>query len=152
MEESAVICAWLDQVDGTPRLDAAAGEAWEARRLEALARSMMDGLSVWLRETLRPKNEQSPTTLGHEAERGRRMADAWEQEIGHPLMRGPFNMLQITLACCLGLEARIPDLDWRAGRPKLCEWYDRIASRPSFAATAPPAASSSRTATGKRHA
>ena len=53
-------------------------------------------------------------------------------------MRGSLNMLQITLACCLGLEARNPDLDWRTGRPKLCEWFDRIAARPSFAATAPP--------------
>jgi glutathione S-transferase len=138
MEESAVICHWLDQADGKPRLGTPEGEAWEARRLEALARSMMDGLSVWLRETLRPKNEQSPTTLRHEAERGRRMADAWEKEIAHPLMGGGLNMLQITLACCLGIEARNPDLDWRTGHPKLSAWYDRVAARPSFAATAPP--------------
>ena len=139
MEESAVICAWLDHLDGKPAFDLPAGaEAWEARRLEALARSMMDGLSVWLRETLRPKNEQSPTTLRHEAERARRMADAWEAQIGLPLMRGPLNMVQLTLACALGLEARNPDLDWRTGRAQLCAWFDRIATRASLAATAPP--------------
>ena len=33
---------------GNPVFDPPAGDqAWEARRLEALARSMMDGLAVW---------------------------------------------------------------------------------------------------------
>jgi glutathione S-transferase len=38
----------------------------------------------------------------------------------------------------LGLEARNPGFRWRAERPKLSQWYDRIAARPSFTATAPP--------------
>jgi len=66
---------------------------------------------------------------------------AWEREIDHPLMSGVLNLAQITLACALGFEARIPDLHWRPGHPKLCEWFDHVAARPSFAATAPPAAS-----------
>jgi glutathione S-transferase len=49
-------------------------------------------------------------------------------------------MLHITLASALGMEARNPDLDWRRGHSKLCEWYARIAARPSFAATTPPGA------------
>ena len=139
MEESAVICAWLDRLDGKPAYGLPEGDAgWEARRLEALARSMMDGLAVWSRELARPPNERSPTTLKHEAQRSERMTDLWEAEIGRPWMRGAFNMAQITLACALGLEARIPDFRWRAGHPKLTEWFDRIAARPSFASTAPP--------------
>jgi glutathione S-transferase len=67
------------------------------------------------------------------------MADSWETEIDHPLMRGALNLGQITLACALGLEARNPDLLWRPGHPKLCAWFDRFAARPSFAATLPPA-------------
>jgi glutathione S-transferase len=66
------------------------------------------------------------------------MTDLWEREIGHALMRGPLNMVQITLACALGLEARNPGLRWREGHPKLTAWFDQIAVRPSFAATAPP--------------
>jgi glutathione S-transferase len=140
LEESAVICAYLDHLDGSPAFDLPTGDpAWEARRLEALARSMMDGLSVWVREILRPQNERSPTVIQHEARRSERMADLWEMEIGHPLMRGALNMVQITLACALGLEARNPDLRWRSGHPKLCAWFDRVAARPSLAATAPPA-------------
>jgi glutathione S-transferase len=55
-------------------------------------------------------------------------------------MRGGLNMAQLTLACALGLEARMPDLDWRSGHPKLREWYRPLAARPSFAATCPPGA------------
>jgi len=141
MEESTVICAWLDRADGKPKFDLPAGDAaWEARRLEALARSLMDGLAVWSREIARPENERSPTTVRHETDRSRRMIDLWETQTGHPLLGGPFNMTQLTLACALGLEARMPDFRWRPGHPGLVEWFGRIAARPSFAATPPPGA------------
>ena len=140
LEESAVICAWLDHCHGDPVFDLPPGDmAWEARRLEALARSMMDGLSVWVREILRPEDERSPGVIRHEADRASRMADLWDVEIDHPWMRGALNLAQITLGCALGLEARNPDISWRPGRTKLSDWFDRIAARPSFAATAPPA-------------
>ena len=138
LEESALICAYLDRVDGRPMFGPPGGEAWEEGRLEALARSMLDGVCVWVRELLRPQHERSPTVIEHEAERARRMADVWEREIDHPLMRGPLNMPQITLACTLGLEVRNPDFDWRARCPNLRAWFDRVAARPSFALTAPP--------------
>jgi glutathione S-transferase len=140
LEESAVICAWLDHCHGDPVFDLPPGDmAWEARRLEALARSMMDGLSVWVREILRPEDERSPGVIRHEADRASRMADLWDVEIDHPWMRGALNLAQITLGCALGLEARNRDINWRPGRTKLSDWFDRIAARPSFAATAPPA-------------
>jgi glutathione S-transferase len=140
MEESALICAYFDHLDGNPAFDLPAGDrGWEARRLEASARSMLDGIAVWGREIVRPKFEQSPTVLQHEASRGQRMANLWEAEIGHPHMGAALNMAQITLACALGLEARNPDFLWRPGHPKLSDWYARIAARPSFAATVPPA-------------
>lgn len=139
MEESAFICDYLDQLDGKPLFKLPDGDkGWEARRLEALARSMLDGIAVWGREMARPENERSPTTVRHEAERSRRMADMWEKEMAHPWMRGALNMAQITLSCALGFEARFPDLRWRPGHPKLVEWFDRFASRTSFASTVPP--------------
>jgi glutathione S-transferase len=140
LEESAVICAYLDRLDGKPAFNLPGGEeAWESRRLEAAARSLLDGLSVWGREIGRPNSERSPAIIQHETARAGRMADFWEREIDHPLMRGALNLGQLTLACALGLEARNPDLHWRPSHPKLCAWFDRIAARPSFAATRPPA-------------
>jgi glutathione S-transferase len=141
MEESALICAYLDRLDGKPAFELPVdGLAWEARRLEALARSLMDGLAVWGREIARPGNERSPGVIEHEKERARRMAALWEHEIEHRLMGGALNMIQITLACALGLDARNPGFLWRPGHPKLSKWFDRIAARPSFTATAPPSA------------
>ena len=138
MEESALICAYLDHLDGRPMFETPAGEQrWETLQLEARARSMIDGLAVWMREVRRPANERSPTVIRHEADRSARMADFWEHEIDHPWMRGPLNMAQITLACALGLEERCADFRWRAGRPKLLAWFDAFAARPSFARTAP---------------
>lgn len=139
LEESALICAYLDRLDGKPAYGLPDGErGWEVRRLAALAMSMLDGLSVWGREVMRPKNEQSPTVIAHETERSRRMIDLWESEIADPWMQGGGpNLEQITLACALGLEARNPDFRWRPGHPRLLDWFERIAARPSFVATAP---------------
>lgn len=135
IEESALICAYLDQIDGKPMFDP---PTLEAQRLEALARSMMDGLSVWLREGYRPANERSPTVIEHEKARAQRMVDLWEREIEGAFLRGRLNMVQLTLACALGIDARNPDFKWRTGRNRLAAWYDAIAARPSFVATAPP--------------
>lgn len=61
MEDSALICAYLDHVDGEPAFASPAGdEAWQLWRLEALARSLVDGLTVWGRELRhRPERERS---------------------------------------------------------------------------------------------
>src|SRR5262249_7656116 len=126
---------YLDSLDGKPILQK---ENPEARRIEAIARSFLDGLAVWLREIVRPQNEQSPTTVAHEKARMQRLAGFWEKEVAHPLLAGPLNMAQLTLACALGMAARSAELDWRTGHPKLGAWYDRFAARPSFVATAPP--------------
>ena len=141
MEESALICDYLDRVDGRPAFELPSGAAGlEARRLEALARSLVDGLSVWNRELARPADERSPGVIRHETERARRMVELWEHEIGREHMRGALNMAQMTLGAALGLELRNPDFRWRPGHPKLAAWYDALAGRASFAATAPPRA------------
>ncbi len=79
-----------------------------------------------------------PSILEHEAQRSVRMADLWELQIDHPLMRRPLNLAQITLASALGMEALNPDFSWRPGHPKLSAWFEAIAAHPSLVATAPP--------------
>ena len=103
MEESALICAHLDQLEGAPAFAFLEGDqAWEMCRLEALARSMLDGLTVWGSELRhRPEEERSPTIIEHERQRSVRVADLWEREIENPLMHGRLNMAQITMACAL---------------------------------------------------
>src|SRR4030095_6086408 len=102
MEDSQLICAYLDGLDGKPRLhrppsaqDGAYG------RLEASARSLCDGISVWVREMHRPESERSPTVLAHEVTRSRRMADHFEARVSDPLMQGPPGMAHLILAVAL---------------------------------------------------
>ncbi len=137
-EDSTVICYYLDRLKGAPTLHLPDDERLEGRRLEAMARSMLDGLSVWNREMARPENERSPGVIKHEKDRALRMADAWEKEVERPQLKGALNILQITLGCTLGLEARNAAFLWREGRPRLAAWYAPIAARPSFVATRPP--------------
>lgn len=141
LEESALICAYLDHLDGVPRFDPppSGEERWQALRLEALARSLIDGLAVWIRELRRPTNERSPTILQHEADRATRMAELWEREILHPWMQGGINLAQMTLASALAIEARCPQFKWREQHPNLVAWYARIAARPCMRSTEPPA-------------
>jgi glutathione S-transferase len=83
LEESSVICHYLDHLDGKPEFDLPTDEGvWEALRLGALATSLMDGLSVWLRETRRLQNEQSPEIIRHETDRAKRLIDLWETDSG----------------------------------------------------------------------
>jgi len=139
MEESALIWDYLDQFEGKPALGMPEGtQPWEARRLEGLARTLLDGVAVWGRELVRPENERSPTVILHETHRSERLTNVWETEIDRPLMHGALNRVQATLACALGFEARIPGFRWRVGHPGLSAWFERMAARPSFAATAPP--------------
>ena len=90
MEDSQLICAYLDSLDGKPRFHDPLGEPdWAYLRLEFMARSMCDGISVWTREMNRPVSERSPTVLAHEVARSQRMADVFEhRHIADPLMQG----------------------------------------------------------------
>ena len=140
MEDSRDICAYLDGLDGQPRLHPASDADWSHRRLETSARSMLDGIAVWAREMARPESERSPATLAHEAARTKRMADLFETEVARPIMQAEPNMAQLVLGVALE-TARIRKLgDLTDGRPKLAAWLPRISKVPSMQATAPPPA------------
>ena len=136
MEDSQLICAYLDGLDGKPRFHPSPDPDCSHRRLEARARSMCDGIAVWAREMGRPEQERSPTTLVHEVARSQRMADYFEAEVTHPLMQGAPNMAQLVLAIAIDF-ARTRGLgDLTAGRPKLAAWHARTSALPSIRATA----------------
>lgn len=139
LEDSVLVCTYLDELDGSPRFGRPEGEArWDVWRREAVARSLLDGLSVWVRELRRAEGEYAPGVIELERNRARRMADALERDIGDPAWQGPFNMAQILLITTLQMERRIADFDWREGHPGLVAWEAAVGQRPSVAATVPP--------------
>ena len=138
MEDSQVICAYLDHLDGKPHLHPATDPDWSHRRLEASARSMLDSIAVWAREMSRPDNERSPTTLAHEAARTQRMADVFEGAVAHPVLQAETNMAQLVLAVALETARARKFGDLTDGRPQLAQWLAPISQRPAMLATAPP--------------
>lgn len=140
MEDSQVICAYLDNRDGKPRFhDTVRDTEWDYRRLEATARGFCEGIAVWIRETHRPENERSPTLLAHEVARADRLADVFEREVKQPLLQEkPCRMAHLIIAVALEV-ARARGLgDLTKARPALAEWLSPISAMPSLRATAPP--------------
>jgi glutathione S-transferase len=139
LEDSGLISSYLDHLEDHPSFALPAGApGLEARRVEALVRSTLDGLAVLGREKWRPVNEQSPKIVLHEIERAKRLLNVWEQQINHPLFHGQLNMVQIVLGCTLGFADLIPEFSWRSNYPKLNSWFEALSARPSFLETKPP--------------
>ena len=139
MEDSQLICAYLDGLDGKPRFHTAARASdWAYLRLEFAARSLCDGIAVWGREMARPENERSPTTLSHEAARAQRVADFFEQRVTDPPLQGSPGMAHLILAIALETARKRGLGDLTAGRPQLRSWMRPIADLPSMRKTAPP--------------
>jgi glutathione S-transferase len=139
MEDSQLICAYLDYLDGKPRLHHKLRESdWSYRRLEASARSMCDGISVWVREMSRPQNERSPSVLAHEVTRSQRMADLFEGYASGPLLRGELGMAHLILAVSLESASKRGPADLTSSRPRLASWMRHMSDLPSLRATALP--------------
>ena len=142
LEESALVSWYLDHLDGSPDLHPPEGMAGlEHRRIEAVARSMLDGVSLWGREYLyRDKAIRSDVIMTHEKGRAERLSDYFESVVDGDVLNGPLNMAQITLACVLhGRPADMPrGYNWMEGRPKLAAWVDRIGRISAVEETVPP--------------
>jgi glutathione S-transferase len=140
MEDSQLICAYLDSLDGKPRFHRASSlRDWADGRLEARARSLCDGIAVWVREMIRPESERSPTVLAHEAARAQRLANLFEGKAGTTLLQESPAMGHLVLAVALEFARDRGFGDLTVGRPQLSAWLARMRELPSLRATASPA-------------
>jgi glutathione S-transferase len=138
-EDTDVIIPYLDGLVTPLRFEAPGGEAyWPFRRLRAMARGMLDGVSVWAREVSRPENEQSSVTIDHETRRARRLAAYFDGIVAQAPLAGPLNTVQLLLFCALDVERRLPALDWRSGHAGLVDWHARMLDVPAVAESVPP--------------
>jgi glutathione S-transferase len=137
MEDSQVICAYLDSLDGKPRFhDPRWQTDWAYQRLEFAARNMCEGICVWVREMARPESERSPTVLAHEAARAQRMADLFEGRVPDLTQSAP-SMAHLILAVALDVAAKRGFGDLTTGRPQLAAWMRSMSERASMQRTAP---------------
>jgi glutathione S-transferase len=139
MEDSQIICAYLDGLDGKPRFHHAAHASdWAYLRLEFAARGMCDGIAVWGREMARPANERSPTTLAHETARAERLADFFESHVADRPMQGSPAMAHLTLVVAVDMARKRGLGDLTAGRQRLADWMRPLSALPSVQRTFPP--------------
>ncbi|MEZ5996267.1 MAG: glutathione S-transferase N-terminal domain-containing protein [Hyphomonadaceae bacterium] len=131
--DSPLICARLDAISGAPRLMPEGEERWGVMRREVIADGVMElGVKIRL-ELVRPESERSPSWLARWRAGVLRGLDVAEAQAGEE-----FDLGAIATACALTwLDFRIPDLGWKAGRPKLAALQARLEQRASFRETAP---------------
>ncbi len=137
IEDSQLICAYLDSLDGKPRFhDTRRQTDWAYQQLEFSARNMCEGICVWVREMARPAGERSATVLAHEVARAHRMADGFEGRVTDPLMQSAPTMAHLILAVALDVAAKRGFGDLTTGRPQLAAWMRAISELPSMQKTA----------------
>jgi glutathione S-transferase len=145
--DSRVIVEYLDTMSPVGKLMPPTGrERIEVRTWEALADGLLDAaVAARLEATWsgRTAEQRSQAWINRQM----RAVDASLKAMGQGLGDKPycagnfFSLADVAVGCALGyLDFRFPQIDWRGGYPNLGKLYDKLATRPSFADSAPPAA------------
>ncbi len=135
--DSPVICEYLNDRGGgkffpADTLFKTATNRWKSLGLQALGDGIADAAVAYVmlgREPVPP-----------DATRARHMAaiEAGLDALERAKLQDPVTIGEIAIACAIGYVVfRLPDLDWKATRPRLAAWYDNFAQRPSMQATMP---------------
>lgn len=136
--DSPVICEYLDAIGTGPALLPASGTGrWTALRLQALGDGVADAAFNIVMEHRRAEALRSSEWLDRWTRAIHGAADALEEA----LAAGPLaaDLGAIAIAAAFGyVDFRLPQIEWRAGRPRLTAAFADLAARPSFVATAPP--------------
>ena len=136
--DSPVICEYLDGIGTGPALLPASGTGrWTALRLQALGDGVADAAFNIVMEHRRAEALRSSEWLDRWTRAIHGAADALEEA----LAAGPLaaDLGAIAIAAAFGyVDFRLPQIEWRAGRPRLTAAFADLAARPSFVATAPP--------------
>lgn len=138
LNDSPVICEYLDRLGTGPRLLPDAGPEWLAvKRIETLGNAALEMGVKWVLEKRRPEGERSQTWMDRWSNRMERCLDALEAA---DLSADQLDMGVITAGCAVTwVGFRHPEFDWQAGRPKLVALQATLEARPSFAGTRPDA-------------
>jgi len=140
--DSRVIVDFLDGMTANSRLIPQDNrERIAVKRWEALADGVLDAGLLVRYESLRPRNEQSPSWTDKQVARVRRGLAQMQVELGgRAWCQGErYTLADIALGSCVGwIGFRRPGgFDWRADFPGLARHYDKLMERPAFADTVP---------------
>ncbi|MCC6856889.1 MAG: glutathione S-transferase N-terminal domain-containing protein [Microbacteriaceae bacterium] len=136
--DSPVVCEYLDTLGEGPRFVPASGPArLHALRLNALGDGLLEaGMNVRV-EGLRPAGTQWDKWIAAQQLKVDNALDALDGGAFVP-SGSAITLGEIAVGCALGwLDFRMPQFDWRSGRPSLAAWYAAFSERPAMQATAP---------------
>lgn len=139
--DSLVIVEFLDSL-ARPFLLPGLGEArWTVQRWHALAQGILDATVARLMETRRPAEKQLPEVIAkQEAKIAASLNFAAQQLPDSPFLLGKeLTVADIAVGTALAYVDFRYSNAWRQTHPQLSAWAQRMASRPSFQATVPPA-------------
>ena len=141
--DSPVIAEYLDTLAGPALLPADRLAALPVRQAEALADGITDAAVAAFLEGMRPAERQDPAAIERQLGKISRGLTALEARVAQ--RKGcageALSIADIAIGCTLGyLDFRFAHLGWRAAHPQLAAWADGLLARPSFTASAPPAA------------
>lgn len=136
LNDSAVICEYLDAIGAGPRLLPAEGpERLRVRRLETLGNAALEmGVKLVL-EKRRPEGERSPSWIDRWTANMGRALDALEAA-APDADRIDMGVLTAGVAVTW-IGFRHPDYDWKTGRPNLVALQAALEQRQSFIDTYP---------------
>jgi glutathione S-transferase len=133
LQDSRVICEYLDALDGKPVLFPQGEQRWSALRRQALGDGFLDLLIVWRHERNRPEELHHLSYIEAYRQKAVATLDRLARDIPG---RADFDIGDVAIGCALAyVDFRFGDLAWRDGRGDLARWFDRVAARPSFVAT-----------------
>jgi glutathione S-transferase len=134
--DSAVICEYLDALDGEPQLFPVEPKPrLTALRRQALGDGFLD--MMVLNRNERAREHPSKTHLESTAVRKLAILAHLEREAA-ALAAAPFGIGHIAIGCALSyLDFRYADEDWRSDHPDIAHWHAAFAARPSVRVTQP---------------
>jgi glutathione S-transferase len=133
--DSVVICDYLNELAGGPLFPPEGQDKWQALRWHALGDGMLDAAILWRNE--REKDAALPALLTAFELKMRAALKQLDDE-AQALTETPFSIGHITIGCALGyLDYRFDSLAWRGVAPRLAQWFEELAARPSFKSTEP---------------
>jgi glutathione S-transferase len=145
--DSRVIVEYLDTLSPVGKLIPAVGrERAEVKTWEALADGVLDALILARLEATwagRAKGQRSQAWIDRQLGKTHASLKAMSQGLGDkPFCAGIYlSLADIAVGCALGyLDFRFGDIDWRGTYPNLAKLHEKLAQRPSFIDTVPPAA------------
>ncbi|MEC5398314.1 glutathione S-transferase [Uliginosibacterium sp. H1] len=139
--DSTVVAEYIETLGAAPAfLPADPLARVEVRQLAVLADGIVDAGVAWRVDAQRPEERQDAKWIARQRGKAERGLDKLEQlATGQEwLHRSGYGLADVAAVCALGfLDFRHPSLDWRASRPQLTAYAERIVRRPAFAATIP---------------